>query len=191
MLTKIGGGGKNHPFHWIMFLIVKSGPALVRTYCFDTTVADSACSATSYLCGVATMMTMTMIETTCYKMMKQVWSLRVIVMFRWRVTMRQSVWALRSRLVIALLSRCWLSVEVQCGGFFHTRCPRTRYLVFWLGHKNKARLLESSQRTGLKMSFFGATGSSGNDPGNCFILNFRWFLRFYKRYSDQNNMLLN
>ena len=26
--------------------------ALVRTYCFDTTVADSACSATSYLCGV-------------------------------------------------------------------------------------------------------------------------------------------
>jgi len=26
--------------------------ALVRTYCYDTTVADSACSATSYLCGV-------------------------------------------------------------------------------------------------------------------------------------------
>ena len=135
-----------------MFLIVKSGPALVRTYCFDTTVADSACSATSYLCGVTTMM-MTMIETTCYKMMKQVWSLQVNVMFRWRVTMRQWVWALRSRLVIALLSRCWLSVEVQCGWFFHTRCPRTRYLVFWHGHKNKARLLELSQRTGLRMSF--------------------------------------
>ena len=26
--------------------------ALVRTYCADHTVADSACSATAYLCGV-------------------------------------------------------------------------------------------------------------------------------------------
>ena len=43
---------KSNMFFFAPYISFWSIPALVRTYCYDTTVADSACSATSYLCGV-------------------------------------------------------------------------------------------------------------------------------------------
>ena len=152
----------------ILLSIIWYISALVRTYCYDTTVADSACSATSYLCGVELNHR---ISLRLIKLVNQneSWNMTNQVKGNYEtvgVSAEVKLGDCAAQQVRTWYLHTWckngtkwnVQADISSAIFrwiflFHKmdrRCQKTGSPACWPGHKRKARLLVLSQPTGLK-----------------------------------------